>query len=235
MARPDPSWLGLTRLSATRPQHWNSRWIRTLPTVCETSNERAVRRRLASRQAGVCRIRLPCADRDHRSVPVPTALDPRPVAEDQTAGIRDPAAVHLVAHTAKLCRRAGPGRFPPGVRQQPADFIRRGDPVDLYRRARRVRLRTLPISWQLVPVLFAARHAHAAADRRARADVHPVQQTRPDHDAHQRGPRLHHLQPAAGGVDHARLLRGPASRIGRERLGRWRHRATPRSAMSCCR
>ena len=44
-----------------------------------------------------------------------------------------------------------------------------------------------------------------------------------------------HVQPAAGGVDHARLLRGPAARTGGKRLGGWRVSATPRSATSCCR
>ncbi len=79
-----------------------------------------------------------------------------------------------------------------------------------------------PVPRRLVPVLLAAGHAHAAADRGAGADVHPVQQARPDHDAAVGHPRLQHVQPAAGGVDHARLLRGPAARTGGKRLGGWR-------------
>ena len=42
-----------------------------------------------------------------------------------------------------------------------------------------------------------------------------------------------HVQPAAGGVDHARLLRGPAARTGGKRLGGWRvalRRVPPRRA-----
>ena len=123
------------------------------------------------------------ADRDDRGVPVPAALGHRPVAEDAAAGVRHAAAVRLVADAGELCRRAGPGRFPAGVRQQPGGVLGRGDPVDLRRRAGGVCIRALPVPRRLVPVLLAAGHAHAAADRGAGADVHPVQQARPDHDA----------------------------------------------------
>ena len=123
------------------------------------------------------------ADRDDRGVPVPAALGHRPVAQDAAAGVRHAAAVRLVADAGELCRRAGPGRLPAGVRQQPGGVLGRGDPVDLRRRAGGVCLRALPVPRRLVPVLLAAGHAHAAADRGAGADVHPVQQARPDHDA----------------------------------------------------
>ena len=178
---------------------------------------------------------LPGTDRDDRGVPVPAAVGHRPVAEDAAAGVRHAAAVRVVADAGELCRRAGTGRLPAGLRQQPGGVLGRGGPVDLRRRSRGIRLRALPVPRRLVPVLLAAGHAHAAADRGAGADVHPVQQVRPDHDAVQRGPGLQHVQPAAGGVDHARLLRGSAARTGGKRLGGRRLAAMPRSAMWCCR
>ena len=79
-----------------------------------------------------------------------------------------------------------------------------------------------PFSGPILAVLRAAGHAHAAADRGAGADVCAVQQARSGHDAVQRGAGLHHFQPAAGRVDHARLFRGSAGGTGGKRLDRRR-------------
>ena len=102
--------------------------------------------------------------------------------------------------------------------------------VAVRRRAGGLRVRALSVHRAVVPVLHAAGDAHAAAHCRAGADVRAVQQDRPDHDAVQRRARLHHVQPAAGGLDHARLLRGSAGRAGGERLDR---RRQPLSTPSC--
>ena len=93
------------------------------------------------------------------------------------------AAVRLVADAGELCRRARPGRLPAGLRQQPGGVVRRGAAVALRRRAGGLCVRAVPVPRPVVPVLLAAGHAHAAADRGAGADVRAVQQARPDHDA----------------------------------------------------
>ena len=89
----------------------------------------------------------------------------------------------------------------------------------LRRRAGGLRLRAVSVLRPEFPVLRPAGHAHVAADRGAGADVRAVQQNRPDHDTDQRHPGLFDVQPALGGLDHARLLRGSAARTGGERLG----------------
>src|SRR5215471_16091099 len=187
----------------------------------------------AAGRTGLCRIGYVGG-----TLPVSAAVGARAVLEDTLAGLRRSTTVHLVANARELCRCARPVGLPAGLPQHAGGRQQRGDVVTLRRRASRLCVRALPIYRPIVSFLRAAGHAHAAADRDSGADVRAVQQARAGDDAAQRGAGVLHLRPAFGGVDHARLFRGPAEGARGERLDRRRrplpclrqHRAATREA-----
>ncbi len=107
--------------------------------------------------------------------------------------------------------------------------------VDLDRRTGGLCLRALGLPWQGGPVLLLPDDSHGAADLDRRAALPILHHTWPDGHDLRRGHRSHELQPFAGGLDDARLLRRNPKGDRRSRndgraLGAWRLRPRHRPA-----